>query len=61
MSKKFYWEDFPVGSVAEYGGVTLTKGGITADRIELRKPSQVEAGSGADAARARRVDIVSAG
>jgi len=25
MSKKFYWEDFPVGSVTEYGGVTLTK------------------------------------
>ncbi len=38
----------------------LTKGGIAAARIELRKPSQVEAGSGADAARARRVDIVSA-
>ncbi len=38
----------------------LTKGGIPAGRIELRKPSQVEAGSGADAARARRVDIVSA-
>jgi cytochrome c oxidase subunit II len=38
----------------------LTKGGIPAARIELRKPSQVEAGSGADAARARRVDIVSA-
>ena len=38
----------------------LTKGGIPAERIELRKPSQVEAGSGADAARARRVDIVSA-
>jgi cytochrome c oxidase subunit II len=39
----------------------LTKAGIPAERIELRKPSQVEAGSGADAARARRVDIVSAG
>ncbi len=38
----------------------LTQGGIPAARIELRKPSQVEAGSGADAARARRVDIVSA-
>ncbi len=38
----------------------LTKGGIPAERIELRKPSQVEAGSGADAARSRRVDIVSA-
>jgi cytochrome c oxidase subunit II len=38
----------------------LTRGGIPAERIELRKPSQVEAGSGADAARARRVDIVSA-
>ncbi len=38
----------------------LTKGGIPAGRIELRKPSQVDAGSGADAARARRVDIVSA-
>ena len=25
MSKKYYWEDFPVGSVTEYGGVTLTK------------------------------------
>ena len=22
---KYYWEDFPVGSVTEYGGVTLTK------------------------------------
>jgi cytochrome c oxidase subunit II len=39
----------------------LTKAGIPADRIELRKPSQVDAGSGADAARARRVDIVPAG
>lgn len=28
MSKKFYWEDFPVGSVTEYGGVTLTKDDI---------------------------------
>ncbi|MCC7270730.1 MAG: dehydratase, partial [Rhodocyclaceae bacterium] len=23
--KKLYWEDFPVGSVAEYGGITLSK------------------------------------
>jgi len=38
----------------------LTRGGIPAERIELRKPSQVEAGAGAEAARARRVDIVSA-
>ena len=38
----------------------LTQSGIAAARIELRRPSQVEAGSGADAARARRVDIVSA-
>lgn len=22
---KFYWEDFPVGSVREFGGITLTK------------------------------------
>jgi cytochrome c oxidase subunit 2 len=35
----------------------LTKGGVAAGRIELRKPSQIDAG---DAARARRVDIVSA-
>jgi cytochrome c oxidase subunit II len=39
----------------------LTKAGVAAGRIELRKPSQVEAGSGTDAARARRVDIVAAG
>jgi cytochrome c oxidase subunit 2 len=38
----------------------LTKGGIAADRIDLRKPSQIDAGSGAAAAQARRVDIVSA-
>ena len=38
----------------------LTKGGIAAGRIELRKPAQIDAGSGADAAQARRVDIVSA-
>ena len=38
----------------------LTKGGIPAGRIDLRKPSQIDAGSGADAARARRVDIVAA-
>jgi cytochrome c oxidase subunit 2 len=38
----------------------LTKGGIASGRIELRKPAQVTAGSGADAAQARRVDIVSA-
>jgi len=25
MSKKFYWEDFPVGSVMEYGGIVVTK------------------------------------
>jgi cytochrome c oxidase subunit 2 len=35
----------------------LTKAGIAAARIELRKPEQIDAG---DAARARRVDIVSA-
>lgn len=23
--KKYYWEDFPIGSVTEYGGVTLSK------------------------------------
>ena len=34
----------------------LTKAGVAADRIELRKPSQIEAGSG-NAAQARRVDI----
>jgi cytochrome c oxidase subunit 2 len=38
----------------------LTQGGVAAERIELRKPSQIEAGVGADAARARRVDIVPA-
>jgi cytochrome c oxidase subunit II len=38
----------------------LTKAGVAAERIELRKPSQVDAGSGAAAERARRVDIVSA-
>jgi cytochrome c oxidase subunit 2 len=36
----------------------LTKAGVAASRIELRKPSQVEAGGASDAARARRVDIV---
>ncbi|NJN00732.1 MAG: OmpA family protein, partial [Aquincola sp.] len=35
----------------------LTKAGVAAARIELRKPEQIDAG---DAARARRVDIVSA-
>jgi cytochrome c oxidase subunit II len=38
----------------------LTKAGVAADRINLRKPEQVDAGSGAAAERARRVDIVSA-
>ena len=38
----------------------LTKAGIAADRIELRKPSQIEAGNGS-AAQARRVDIGPAG
>ena len=38
----------------------LTKAGVAADRIELRKPSQIEAGSG-NAAQARRVDIGPAG
>jgi cytochrome c oxidase subunit II len=38
----------------------LTKAGVAAERIELRKPSQVDGGSGAAAERARRVDIVSA-
>jgi cytochrome c oxidase subunit II len=38
----------------------LTKAGVAAERITLRKPSQVDAGSGAAAERARRVDIVSA-
>jgi cytochrome c oxidase subunit II len=38
----------------------LTKAGVAAERIELRKPSQVDAGSGTAAERARRVDIVSA-
>jgi cytochrome c oxidase subunit II len=36
----------------------LTKAGIAAGRIELKKPEQIDAG---DASRARRVDIVSAG
>jgi cytochrome c oxidase subunit II len=35
----------------------LTAAGVAAERIEMRKPSQIEAGSGA-AAQARRVDIV---
>ncbi len=35
----------------------LTAAGIATERIELRKPAQIEAGSGA-AAQARRVDIV---
>jgi len=39
----------------------LTRAGIAAVRIELRKPSRIEAGGGGDAARARRVDIVAAG
>ena len=39
----------------------LTRAGVAAVRIELRKPARVEAGSGGDAARARRVDIVAAG
>jgi cytochrome c oxidase subunit 2 len=38
----------------------LTKGGVAAERIDLRKPAQIDAGSGAAAAQARRVDIVSA-
>ncbi|MFO1266444.1 MAG: cytochrome c oxidase subunit II [Rubrivivax sp.] len=38
----------------------LVKGGVKADRIDLRKPAQVDAGSGGAAAQARRVDIVSA-
>ncbi len=38
----------------------LAKGGVAGDRIELRKPAQVDAGSGAAAAQARRVDIVAA-
>jgi cytochrome c oxidase subunit II len=38
----------------------LTKAGVKAERIELRKPTQVDGGSGAAAERARRVDIVSA-
>jgi cytochrome c oxidase subunit 2 len=38
----------------------LAKGGIAAERIELRKPAQIDAGSGAGAAQARRVDIVPA-
>ncbi len=38
----------------------LTKAGVAADRIELRKPSQIEAGAGS-AAQVRRVDIGPAG
>jgi cytochrome c oxidase subunit II len=38
----------------------LTQAGVAARRIDLRKPEQVDAGSGAAAERARRVDIVSA-
>jgi cytochrome c oxidase subunit II len=38
----------------------LTKAGVSAERINLRKPEQVDAGSGTAAERARRVDIVSA-
>jgi cytochrome c oxidase subunit II len=38
----------------------LTKAGVAAERINLRKPEQVDAGSGAAAERARRVDIVAA-
>ncbi|HEY4068454.1 MAG TPA: cytochrome c oxidase subunit II [Burkholderiaceae bacterium] len=38
----------------------LEKAGVSADRMELRKPEQIEAG-GANADRARRVDIVPAG
>jgi cytochrome c oxidase subunit 2 len=38
----------------------LTKGGVAAERIDLRKPAQIDAGSGTAAAQARRVDIVSA-
>ncbi|MBL8287460.1 MAG: cytochrome c oxidase subunit II [Rubrivivax sp.] len=38
----------------------LVKGGVKAERIELRTPAQVDAGSGAAAAQARRVDIVPA-
>ncbi|MBK9135451.1 MAG: cytochrome c oxidase subunit II [Betaproteobacteria bacterium] len=37
----------------------LTKAGIAADRIELRKPAEIKAGA-ANAAEARRVDIVPA-
>jgi outer membrane protein OmpA-like peptidoglycan-associated protein len=37
----------------------LTKAGVAAGRIELRKPAEIKAGA-ADAAQARRVDIVSA-
>jgi cytochrome c oxidase subunit II len=36
----------------------LTKAGVAAERINLRKPEQVNAGSGAAAERARCVDIV---
>ena len=38
----------------------LAAAGVAADRIDLSKPPQIEAGS-ADAARARRVDIVQQG
>jgi cytochrome c oxidase subunit 2 len=38
----------------------LEKAGVSADRVELRKPEQIEAGS-ASADRARRVDIVPLG
>jgi cytochrome c oxidase subunit 2 len=38
----------------------LTEAGVAAERIEMRKPEQIEAGN-KDAARARRVDIVTAG
>ncbi|MDE2370982.1 MAG: cytochrome c oxidase subunit II [Burkholderiales bacterium] len=38
----------------------LTAGGVAADRIEMRKPGQINAGA-ADKDAARRVDIVSAG
>ena len=38
----------------------LAKAGVAADRIELRKPAQIEAGSGS-ATQARRVDIGPAG
>ncbi|MCX5822029.1 MAG: MaoC/PaaZ C-terminal domain-containing protein, partial [Deltaproteobacteria bacterium] len=25
---KYYWEDFPVGSIREFGGITLSKADI---------------------------------